>query len=159
MDMHGQPLFLSHVTLAAGFPRVASGLGLALGHPNSCTVSAPPGTPLPHVPTRRSGVCCQDGESARVVPAEAHGEEREVAAVGLIPARSSPRRGQHKPNLVADGGEIRHQHKSGFSTSLLASPPVLSQAAAADYGLEAQLSQVTPGPLPSAPLSMLVSPD
>lgn len=72
------------------------------------------------------------------MPAEAHGEEREVAAVGLIPARSSPRRAQHKPNLVTDRREIRHRHKSGFSTSLLASPPVFSQAAAADYGLEAR---------------------
>lgn len=138
LDMHGHTLFLSHETLAAGFPRVALGLGIALGHPSSCTVPGPPGTPLPHVPVRCSRVCCQDGESARVVPAEAHGEEREVAAVGLIPARSSPRRRQHKPNLVADGRGVRHQHTSGFSPSLLAFPPVFSQAAAADYGLEAQ---------------------
>lgn len=73
------------------------------------------------------------------MPAEAHGEEHEVALVVLIPARSSPRRGQHKPDLVTDGKrEIGHQHQSSCSTSFLTSPLVFSQAAAADDGLGAQ---------------------
>lgn len=72
------------------------------------------------------------------MPAETHGEEHEVAAVGLIPARSSPRREEHEPNLVADRRDVRHQHTSGVSASLLSFPPDFSHAAAAGYGLEAQ---------------------
>lgn len=85
--------------------------------------------PLTHVPARRGRVGCQDGEGTCVVPAEAHGEERDVAAVGLIPAWSSPRRGQHKPNLVTDRGGVRHQYTSGFSMSLFAFPPAFISVA------------------------------
>lgn len=93
---------------------VIMGLGDALGHPSPCIAPGPSSTSLfPHVPAGCSSVCCQDSESPCVVPAEAHGEEHEVAAVGLIPAWSSPWRGQHKPNLVTGRRGVEHQHTSG----------------------------------------------
>lgn len=79
-----------------GFPSLLLGLGIALGPPSPCPV------PGPLIPAGQGSIGGHDSESTQVVPAEAHGEEQEVAGVALIPAWSSPRRGQHKPNLVKD---------------------------------------------------------
>lgn len=56
----------------------------------------------PLIPVGCGSIDGHNGESTHVVPAEANGEEQEVAGVALIPAWSSPWRGQHKPNLVTD---------------------------------------------------------
>lgn len=49
-SMLGHPFLLSHGMLVAGFPRVALGLGIALGHPSLCTVLGQP-APGPLSPT------------------------------------------------------------------------------------------------------------
>lgn len=76
-------------------------LGIAPGHPSPCTV------PAPLIPAGCNSVGGHNDESTDVVPAEAHGEEQEVAGVTVIPAWSSPWRGQHKPDLVTDEKEVR----------------------------------------------------